>query len=67
MSAKSAATGKVTATIKFVFPYKATPDIDFTDEAIPQCNVLAAKIYLHADDDDDANKQMITNKFRMEC
>ena len=66
MSAKSAATGKVTAKIKFLFPHKATPDIDFTDEAIPQCNVLAAKIYLHADDD-DANKQMITNKFRLKC
>ena len=25
MSAKSAATGKVTAKIKFVFPHKATP------------------------------------------
>ena len=29
-----------------VFPDKVTPDIDFTDEAVVQCDVLVLKILL---------------------
>ena len=28
------------------FPYKVTIDIDFTDEAVAQCNVPVVKIFL---------------------
>ena len=38
---------------------KKTPDIDFADEAVAQCNVPFIKILLLGDN----NLQMITNKF----
>ena len=48
--------------VPLTFVGKITLDIDFTNEAVVQCDVLFVKRLVS-----DVNLQMITNKLRCEC